>query len=441
MFRVMRFINYRVHFHRGLLLAAICFALIKTNVAHAIGSNQENQSIEFVNSSVIKSVKLHRLGWELSEQAIELNGKGKLLFSFDDISGNPSTYSYTVTHCDWDWNFSSIFLSDYMDGFEVNEIKDFSYSSGTTMDYTHFQLELPNGDVRLKISGNYLLRVFDTYKPDVILIQRCFVVYEPLTKISVQVRQPSAGEHRYSGQQLDLKVNMEGVRIYDPYTELKTVVCQNYLFQGCLQNVKPIHVQDGEIDYSHPDAIIFEGINEFRLFDTRSIRQPGVGILSVDYQSGAYHVLLKPEESKLNQKYSYYADLNGNFVVGLERSDKSWNEADYLWTYFTLKTPLGGETGKSVYLFGELTGWQLSPDNRMEYSYQRQAYEISLLLKQGAYSYRFVVADNTTGAVDATYFEGSHFDTENSYMVLVYYRPMGSRYDRIIGYQTVSSQR
>nr|HPI70617.1 DUF5103 domain-containing protein [Tenuifilaceae bacterium] len=109
--------------------------------------------------------------------------------------------------------------------------------------------------------------------------------------------------------------------------------------------------------------------------------------------------------------------------------------------YFTLKTPLGGETGKSVYLFGELTGWQLSPDNRMEYSYQRQAYEISLLLKQGAYSYRFVVADNTTGAVDATYFEGSHFDTENSYMVLVYYRPMGSRYDRIIGYQTVSSQR
>ena len=200
-------------------------------------------------------------------------------------------------------------------------------------------------------------------------------------------------------------------------------------------------MQDGEIDYSHPDAIIFEGINEFRLFDTRSIRQPGVGILSVDYQSGAYHVLLKPEESKLNQKYSYYADLNGNFVVGLERSDKSWNEADYLWTYFTLKTPLGGETGKSVYLFGELTGWQLSPDNRMEYSYQRQAYEISLLLKQGAYSYRFVVADNTTGAVDATYFEGSHFDTENSYMVLVYYRPMGSRYDRIIGYQTVSSQR
>ena len=44
----------------------------------------------------------------------------------------------------------------------------------------------------------------------------------------------------------------------------------------------------------------------------------------------------------------------------------------------------------------------VSPDNRMEYRYQRQAYEISLLLKRGLY-YRFVVADSATGAVDATY--------------------------------------
>jgi hypothetical protein len=328
-----------------------------------------------------------------------------------------------------------------MDGFEVNEIKDFSFSSGTIMDYMHFRLEIPNQDIRIKISGNYLLKIFSTYNPNEVLIQRRFIVFEPLLKISAQVRQPSTGEYRYSGQQIDLKINTSGIRISDPHSEIKTNVCQNYLFQGCSQNIKPTYIKNGELDYSHPDALIFQGVNEFRLFDTRNIRQQGQGILSIDYNGGVFQVLLKPDESRRRQKYSYYSDLNGRFVVGLERSSQSHIEADYLWTYFTLKAPLEIDEGKSVYLFGELTGWQISPDNRLEYNYQRQTYETRLLLKQGAYSYRYVLADNKTGEVDVTYFEGSHFDTENTYMVLVYYKPLGTRYERIIGYQRLSTMK
>jgi hypothetical protein len=424
----------------AILLLFICFS---TNNIKAQKNVQTNGSktIEFNRSSDIKTIKIHRLGWELSEPTIELNTNDKLLVSFDDISGNPGAYSYSLIHCDSEWNPSPIFINDFMDGFEVNEVKEFSFSSGTIMDYMHFRLEIPNQDIRLKISGNYLLRIFSTYNHEEVLIQKRFIVFESLLSIMAQIRQPSTGEYRFSGQQLDLKINTSGIRISDPHSEIKTIVCQNYLFQGCIQDIKPTYVKNGELDYSHPDALIFEGVNEFRLFDTRNLRQQGQGVLSIDYHGGIFQVLLKPDESRRRQKYSYYSDLNGRYVVGLERSTQSHIEADYLWTYFTLKAPLELDEGKNVYLFGELTGWQLSPDNRLEYNYQRNAYETRLLLKQGAYSYRYVVADAKTGEVDVTHFEGSHFDTENTYMVLVYYKPLGTRYERIVGYQRISTQK
>ena len=38
---------------------------------------------------------------------------------------------------------------------------------------------------------------------------------------------------------------------------------------------------------------------------------------------------------------------------------------------------------------------------------------------------------------DETYFEGTHYETENQYDLLVYYRPPGTRADLLIGYQAV----
>lgn len=429
-------IGMRVFFSIALCLCAATqvFADATARDADALGT------IEFVSTPYIKTVRLHRADAELSEPTLELNSGGQLLLSFDDIAEDFSLYSYSIVHCDYNWEPSNLFLHDYMDGFEVNEIRDYTYSTATTVPYMHSRLLLPNNDVRFRISGNYLIRVFNRYQPDVTLIQRRFVVYEPLVNISAQVRQPPAGEHRLTGQRLEVSLNTQTIRVNNHLNEIRLVVCQNYLFQGCLQDVKPIHVHENVLDYTHPDALIFEGMNEFRLFDVMSIRRASQGVLGIEYFGGYFNVQLTPDASRWRQSYSYYADLNGRFVVRLENSDLSHIEADYVWVYFTLNAPLELDIGKSVYLFGELTGWQLSPANRMEYSHERNAYELRLLLKQGAYSYRYVVVDDATGKVDVTHLEGSHFDTENNYMILVYYQPMGSRFQRVVGYRRVNTR-
>ena len=398
------------------------------------------KSFEFINSDNIKTVRLEKLGVEFSEPAIELGSGEKLLISFDDISEEPGSYSYSLTHCDSQWNPSDLFPTDYINGFEVNEVKDFINSTGTVIPYVHFRIEIPNDEVHIKISGNYCLKIFSTYEPEKILIQKQFVVYESLVAVSANIRQPSVGEQRYSGQQLELKLDTKGIRVNDPYSDIKVQIYQNHLFGNSLNEVSPVFVNGSELDYTKPDALIFAGVNEFRFFDIRNTRFLSQGLQSVDYITGAFHVQLKPDESRRKQKYSQYSDFNGKYNISFENSDQSHIEADYLWTYFSLLSPFQLDEGKSVYILGEITGWQLNPESKMDYSYERGAFEKRLQLKQGVYNYSYVVADDSTGEVDYTHFEGSHFDTENSYFILVYFRPTGSRYERVVGYKKINSR-
>jgi hypothetical protein len=88
-----------------------------------------------------------------------------------------------------------------------------------------------------------------------------------------------------------------------------------------------------------------------------------------------------------------------------------------------------------VYVYGELSNWELSPENRMKYNPDTKAYEVELYLKQGVYNYRYFVKGKKKPA-EENYFEGTYSATENNYDILVYYRVPGEFYDRIIGYQS-----
>ena len=421
------------------IVTLYCYSTNNT-LASIFVQNDKKNTQEFVAAKNIKTVKIKKLGTEYSIPAIELNSSDKILLTFDDISENPGTYSYTLTHCNSNWETSGLYYSDYIDGFEVNEIRNFSFSSGTVMSYMHCQLVIPNNDVKLKISGNYILSIFDTYHPEKVLIQKRFIVYQALAGIEANVRQPSAGLMRYSGQQIDLKINTGNFRVTDPFNEIKTTICQNNISQGCLTRIEPKFINGNEIDYSHPDALIFNGGNEYRIFDTKNIRYAAQGVSNITYQGAMFHALIDEGRSRRNQKYSSIADFNGHFVVNLERSNQADTEADYFWAYFTLKPPMELDEGKSVYVFGELTNWMLSPSNKMQYNPVNNVYELRLLLKQGAYNYAYVVGNNTSNTVDMEHFEGSFFDTENVYTILVYYKPLGARYERIIGFKQVSSK-
>ena len=65
-------------------------------------------------------------------------------------------------------------------------------------------------------------------------------------------------------------------------------------------------------------------------------------------------------------------------------------------------------------------------------------YETNFKLKQGFYNYKYVIV-NKNGDLNEGAISGDFWQTENNYKVLVYYRDLGARYDRIIGFNQVSS--
>jgi hypothetical protein len=75
----------------------------------------------------------------------------------------------------------------------------------------------------------------------------------------------------------------------------------------------------------------------------------------------------------------------------------------------------------------------------MIYNKESKRYESIMLLKQGFYNYKHIAVDKQTGQLDEGVISGNFWQTENNYKVLVYYRDLGSRYDRLIGFGEASS--
>lgn len=387
-------------------------------------------------SSSIKTIRIYKTGWELAEPIIELNSNESITLTFDDLSEFGANYSYRIIHCAWDWTPSDIHYSDFMEGFQENTIPNYSSSMGTTIPYNHYTLTIPNNDVKLKVSGNYKLQIFDTYTPEVTLFEREFMVVEPIASIFANITRPGTGRQITKEQQVNLKVSTNTLRIDDPFSDIRVTVKPLAIPAYEKRGLLPLFVRGTELDYTHPDSLIFEAGNEFRSFNNKNIRTYAPGTASITYRAGEFYTILKSEGSRQTADYSFQSDINGKYAVDCDGVSNPATEADYSRVLFQL--PYYDELpGKTVHVYGELTNWQTNQQSQMQYNKGLGRYELELQLKQGYYNFIFVVKDNATGKVDATFFEGSHFATENRYLITIYYMPMGSRYHRLVGVRNV----
>jgi len=122
--------------------------------------------------------------------------------------------------------------------------------------------------------------------------------------------------------------------------------------------------------------------------------------------------------------------------VAIDRDDVSI-EADYVQIHFSLLHPELTD-GESIYVYGNYNNYALEEENKMIYNSERKTYETNFKLKQGFYNYKYVIV-NKDGSLNEGGISGDFWQTENNYKVLVYYRDLGARYDRIIGFNEVSS--
>jgi hypothetical protein len=394
----------------------------------------------------IRTVKLFKYGDIYSYPVLQLGNNEQLELHFDDMDNDVKNYYYSFQLCNADWTPANVQSYDYIRGFQTNRIGTYRSSSIVQTRYTHYQAVLPERNSGPTKGGNYLLKVFlndDTAK---LAFTKRLLVVNKKASVSGQVLQPFNGSLFQTHQRVQAGVSTAGSQL-NPFSpqDIKVVLLQNYNWSGASMIDRPTLFRGNYYEYSDEENTTFPATKEWRWADLRSFRLRSDRVQKiVDSDSSArIDIYINPDVDRRQQIYMYYRDINGLFTSENQDNGNAYWQADYAWVHFTYVPP-GNQplAGRQVYLFGELTQYMPGDQSKMEYNAVKGVYEKALYLKQGYYNYAYVtLPDNPQKGVRnlPENAEGNYWGTENSYMILVYFRPFGARADELVGFSLLNS--
>ena len=136
---------------------------------------------------------------------LTLNSAQFIMLKFDDLLNEERNLFYRVIHCDKNWKPSSISEIDAFHGFNDERLRNYSYSINTRIPYIHYWQQFPNKDLQFKISGNYLLVIYEDNIEYPILTRR-FVVKENRVGIEMKSVFPADVENIRYKQELNVNL-------------------------------------------------------------------------------------------------------------------------------------------------------------------------------------------------------------------------------------------
>ena len=358
-------------------------------------------------------------------------------FQFDDLYGNEANYYYEIIHCDYNWNPSTIQKNEYLQGFDNQRIQNYTNSVNTLQIYSHYKLNFPNQFTQqLRLSGNYLLKILNDDRE--VVFSRKFMLYEDNASVPLQIkraRNVNLIEYKHN---LDFSIKSNSITFQNPLKNIKVTLLQNGNFSTAINNIKPQYTVGNDLIYKYDSETQFWAGNEFLYFENKDIRVAANNVARVDASTDIYNSYLYTNNARTNFPYTYFEDINGNFLVKNSNATNNETEADYAWVYFSLSAPTF-RLNKDIYISGMFNNYTLSPEYKMDYDEKKGIYEKAILIKQGFTNYKYVIADKNGNIDNENAIDGNFYQTENEYTVLVYYKENTGRYDRIIGKGTASS--
>lgn len=368
------------------------------------------------------------------EPAATAMGDWNLVLEFDDLRAERDQYALRIVHCNFDWTRSHLMDLDFLHDFNELPINEFEFSVDTHIPYVHYSVPLPP----VKLPGNYLAIVYrEGDKNDIVLTKR-FMVYDNRVTFANERNLMGAGSTTQLNQQINFTINYGHLDIINPLERVKVAIRQNRRWDNMATDVRPSFVREieKELEYRFFESEkMFKGGNEFRFFDLRSLHNPGRNVAQVDKTRVPYEVYIERDKARTHEVYSQLPDYNGGFIPdNLDYRDQAFS--NYAYVNFTLSAPQPWRG--PVYVTGAFNYWNLNDVNQMQYDSSQREYRARILLKQGWYDYQYLVRADDIPPYEI---EGSHFQTENSYEIFVYYRPVQQQADLLVGYARLERNR
>lgn len=364
---------------------------------------------------------------------VQLGEKMKL--EFDDLTANEQDYYYKIIHCDYDWTPSQLLKSQYLVGMDNQRIIDYENSYTTLQPYSNYRLTLPNENVRFKVSGNYMLEIYNSIGE--LQFSRRFVIYRDLVQVGGVVRRSRDFNYLNEKQVVQFSINTAGFPVVNPKKEVKVAVVQNHFWPTALYNIVPQFTLGQELIYRYDKETSFFGGNEFLNFDTKDLRVTNFAISRIELGEVYNHYLFE-NIFRQDEPYTYFPDINGDFLIRTLQGEDVSREAEYTKIHFSL--PYTSDIGlDNVYVIGKFNNYTIEEENKMRFNEEAGRMELDLLMKQGFYNYKYII-EREDGSIDLNVVSGNFHFTENNYLILVYYRDFGDIYDSIIGIGSVNSR-
>jgi hypothetical protein len=374
----------------------------------------------------IKSIQLRPLQENNYSSIVPLGTVLEL--SFDDLDADSKDYNYRIEHMTHDWQKSRLLSSQFIDGFDENSILSVTNSFNTFQNYTHYAVKIPNVNSIITKSGNYLISVVN--EDDIVVFSRKLVLYENTTTVGVDVSRSRNTKTLNTQQTVEFIVNHPSLRINNPSQEIHVVLLKNENWNEKITDLQPTFFKQNQLQYTYTNKTNFWGGSEYLNFDSKFIRNKSLNVVQIEMKD-IFHHYLYPYTYAVNERYRYNPDINGQFVIRTLDASNPNTEADYAMIHFTL---LADEpfAEKEVYVYGAFDNFEIEKKNKLFYNFEDKSYQGKILLKQGFYNYTFATVDKKN-TVDTNQINGTFFQTENEYTVLVYYKPFGALYDRVVG--------
>jgi hypothetical protein len=260
-----------------------------------------------------------------------LNLNERLTLEFDVLSPDEEDFYYVIEHYNFDWTKSKLIKSEYLKGLDNLRIVNYENSFNTYQIYSNYRLQIPNKQTRLKVSGNYLIKIFNEY--DEIVFSRKFMVYENLASVGVQIKRSRDVKHVNTKQSVDFVINTTNYRFNNPKQTINTVILQNNNLKTSISGLKPQYILGNELIYRYTTESSFWGGNEYLYFETKDVRGTNLGVQFTDLEN-LYHSYLYVDANRYNRGYTYNPDINGNFQITiLDREKPSMTIQWYIFRF------------------------------------------------------------------------------------------------------------
>ena len=385
-----------------------------------------------IYSDNVKSLQVTVNGNWMAMPVMKLGTNDRLYVGFDELSHDYHRMKYRIEHLELDGSVSDeIFESDYLEGLNDLLIDDYEKSLNTNQLYTHYSIALPNERCQLKLSGNYRLRVFDEDADDECVLEALFYVVEPLMSVGLTVDTNTDIDYNGEHQQVGMTLNYNNVRVTNPDEQIYTLVMKNG--NNCIQdvrtNVRPNLRNDRGLEWSHNKELIFKAGNEYRKFEILDVDRNALGVERMRWDGELFNAWLFVDEPRPN--YLTDQDANGAFLIRNGDNSEVNYTCDYIKVHFTLKAP---STEYCPVVNGDWTNDYDHSQYNMQWDEETQLWHTTILLKQGYYSYEYLLPQSAKGNYIPLPSEGNFFQTENRYQALVYYKGTGARTWSLVGY-------